>query len=72
MGTATLTQIAGSLRDGVTEVMLHPGTDNAVLIRDCLWDHDFEAELAAVTSSAVRDALTASGAEIINFRIYGN
>ena len=65
--TATLTQIAASLRDGVTEVMLHPGTDNAVLIRDCLWDHDFEAELAAVTSSAVRDALTASGAAAVNF-----
>ena len=70
--TATLTQIAGSLRDGVTEVMLHPGTDNAVLIRDCLWDHDFEAELAAISAPAVRGALAAASAEIVNFRIYGN
>ena len=69
---ATLTQIAGSLRDGVTEVMLHPGTDNAVLIRDCLWDHDFEAELSALSAPAVRTALAAAGAEIVNFRIYGN
>ena len=47
--------------------MLHPGTDNVVLIRDCLWDHDFEAELAAVCAPVVRDTLTASGAEIVNF-----
>ena len=70
--TATLTGIAASLRDGVTEVMLHPGTDNAVLIRDCLWDHDFEAELSALSAPAVRDALAAAGAEIVNFHIYGN
>ena len=69
---ATLTGIAASLRDGVTEVMLHPGTDNTVLIRDCLWDHDFEAELSALSAPTVRDALTAAGAEIVNFRIYGN
>ena len=70
--TGTLTQIAASLREGVTEVMLHPGTDNAVLIRDCLWNHDFEAELAALSAPAVRTALAAAGAEIVNFRIYGN
>ena len=69
---ATLTQIAAALRDGVTEVMLHPGTDNAVLIRDCLWDHDFEAELSALSAPAVRTTLAAAGAEIVNFRIYGN
>ena len=70
--TATLTGIAASLRGGVTEVMLHPGTDNAVLIRDCLWEHDFEAELSALSAPAVRTALAAAGAEIVNFRIYGN
>ena len=70
--TETLTQIAASLGDGVTEVMLHPGTDNAVLIRDCLWNHDFEAELAAVCAPGVHDVLAAAGAEIVNFRIYGD
>lgn len=72
VNTATLTEIAASLGEGATEVMLHPGTDNAVLIRDCLWDHDFEAELAALSAPAVRDALAVAGAEIVNFRIYGN
>lgn len=66
--TEALTQITANLKGGTTEVMLHPGTDNAVLIRDCLWNHDFEAELAAVCATVVRDTLTASGAEIVNFR----
>ena len=66
--TATLTRIAANLRDGTTEVMLHPGTDNAVLIRASFWEHDFEAELAAVCAPAVQDALAASGAAIESFR----
>lgn len=65
--TEALTQITANLKGGTTEVMLHPGTDNAVLIRDCLWNHDFEAELTAVCAPVVRDTLTASGAEIVNF-----
>ena len=65
---AELTRIADNLADGTTEVMLHPGTDNAVLMRDCLWEHDFEAELAAISAPAVREAIAARGAEIINFR----
>ena len=68
--TEALTQIAAGLGEGVTEVMLPPGTSNAVLIRDCLWNHDFEAELAAVCAPAVRDACAAAGAEIANFRTF--
>ena len=68
--TRALTKIAAQLKDGTTEVMLHPGTDNAVLIRDCLWEHDFEAEFAAVCAPAVQDALAASGAEIVNFHVF--
>ena len=70
--TATLTQIAAQLGNGVTEVMLHPGTDNETLIRDCLWEHDFEAELAAICAPAVRDALAAAGAEAVNFEAFAD
>ena len=70
--TATLTQITAGLGEGVTEVMLHPGTSNAVLVRDCLWEHDFEAELAAVCAPAVRDALAAAGAEVVNFEAFAD
>lgn len=66
--TSALTNIAVHLADGVTEVMLHPGTDNDVLVRDCLWAHDFEAELAAACAPLVQAALT--GAAVVNFRIY--
>mgnify|MGYP000953050392 FL=1 len=68
--TEALTAIASGLREAVTEVMLHPGTDNETLIRDCLWEHDFEAEFAAVCAPAVQDALAASGAEIVNFHVF--
>lgn len=66
--TRAFTEIAATLNDGTTEVMVHPGTDNAVLIRDCRWDHDFAAELAAVCAPEVTAALTAARAEIVNFR----
>ncbi len=67
--TAALCGIAASLGEGTTEVMVHPGTDNAVLIPDCRWDHDFEAELHAVCAPEVRAAL--ADAEPVNFRALG-
>ena len=66
--TAALTQIAAQLADGTTEVMLHPGTDSATLIRDCRWQHDFAAELVAACAPEVRAALAAKGADIVNFQ----
>lgn len=69
--TKTLCGIAASLGDGVTEVMMHPGTDNAALIPDCRWDHDFEAELRAVCAPDVRVALRAADAAPVNFRVFG-
>lgn len=68
VNTEALTQIAASLKNGTTEVMLHPGTNNAVLVRDCRWNHDFEAELAAVSAPAVRETLAAASAEAVSFR----
>ena len=68
--TAALAVIAAHLTGGTTEVMLHPGTDNDVLVRDCRWDHDFAAELAAVCAPAVQDAIAAAGAAPVNFRTY--
>ena len=65
--TGTLAKIAAELGEGTTEIMLHPGTDNEALRRDCLWDHDFEAELAAVCAPVVRSALDKAGAVSVNF-----
>ena len=65
---AHLLHIARTLRPGATEVMMHPGLANSVLIPACRWDHDFEAEMAAILSPKVKAALREKGAEVINFR----
>lgn len=60
-----------NLRDGTTEVMLHPGTDNKILQDFCEWDHDFEEELAAVTSPRVMNLLAEKNISAINFADLG-
>lgn len=56
-----------NLREGTTEVMLHPGTDNKILRDFCDWEHDFEEELAAVTSPKILSALAEKNISTINF-----
>lgn len=56
-----------NFREGTTEVMLHPGTDNKILQDFCQWEHDFEEELAAVTSPKVLNALAEKNISAINF-----
>ena len=61
-------KIIATLPQGCTEIMLHPGTNNTILQADCLWQHDFEAELAAITSPAILQLLQKKNVEITNFR----
>ena len=56
-----------NLREGTTEVMLHPGTDNKILQEFCHWEHNFQEELAAVTSPKVLDLLAEKRVAAINF-----
>lgn len=60
--------IVENLRPGVTEVMMHPGTDDSVLIRDCAWDHGFEAERSALLSAEIQSMLEKKQVGLINFR----
>ncbi|MBQ3452008.1 MAG: ChbG/HpnK family deacetylase [Selenomonadaceae bacterium] len=62
-----LLNLIENLREGTTEVMLHPGTDNKILQDFCHWEHDFEEELAAVTSKKILDALVEKNISVINF-----
>lgn len=55
------------LKDGTTEVMLHPGRSNEVLKDFCKWEHDFEAELDAVTSPKVLKLLADKNISAVNF-----
>lgn len=62
-----LLKLISNLRDGTTEIMLHPGTNNKILRDFCRWEHDFETELAAVTSPKVLAALDEKNISAINF-----
>ncbi len=59
-------------RSGVTEIMLHPGLDDAVLQADSHWDHSYETELAAVTDPANLELARELGVELGNFRIFAS
>lgn len=64
---ACLSSIIQQLQLGTTEIMMHPGTDNTVLRRDCAWNHDFEAELNAILSENNINQLKLEEIETINF-----
>lgn len=63
-----LIQTLRGLSAGTTEIMMHPGTKNAPLVEVCRWQHDFEAELAAILSPQVRAVLAEERIETVNFR----
>ena len=62
-----LREMAETMEDGTTEVMLHPGTDNGILIPSCEWEHDFEEELRAVTSKETMELLDKKHIVVGNF-----
>jgi len=62
-----LLHIIDDMKDGTLEVMLHPGTDNKVLQDYTGWQHDFEAELAAVTSPKILKLLEDKDISAVNF-----
>lgn len=55
------------LGEGTTEIMIHPGTDNKILIPATQWDHDFEGELAAATDLEILDLVREQGIQVGNF-----
>lgn len=63
-----LLHLIAHLPQGTTEVMMHPGMKNDVLQEDSGWQHDFEAELAAILSPRVGEALRKAEVELVNFR----
>ena len=62
-----LSKLLENLQEGTTEIMLHPGTDNKILQSYCDWEHDFEGELAAVTSPKILKMLEEKNISAINF-----
>lgn len=62
-----LLKIIENMREGTTEVMLHPGTDNEILQKFCDWEHDFVSELNSVTNPEILAALDKKNISAINF-----
>lgn len=55
------------LKDGVTEVMMHPATDNAAITAISNWKHDFITEFKASSSEKILKLLREKNIEIINY-----
>ena len=68
VGETHLRHIIETMKPGVTEVMMHPGADTAVLKKACRWEHDFEAERNAILSEDIAALLEAKQIEPVNFR----
>lgn len=62
-----LLALIDELPDGVTELMLHPGYDDAVLAAQDPYRHQREREIAALTSPAVRERLSRGDVRLVSF-----
>lgn len=69
-GQFTLAQwlkLIPTLRDGVTEVMVHPGADTDELQRQTGWGYHWDEELQALTHPALKLLLDSYHVELINY-----
>lgn len=64
---ASLREICSQLKEGTTEVMMHPGVSNRILKKETQWDHDYESELHAIVSPDVMAVLHKQHVKIGNF-----
>lgn len=63
-----LLAIIDRLPDGVSEIMTHPGGDDAALGAACGWGYSWQAELAALTSGEVTRRIAHRGIKLVTFR----
>lgn len=62
-----LLDIANVLKNGTTEVMVHPGDDDVLLGKECGWQHNFQEELEAVMSPKVCKLLESKEIKLATF-----
>jgi hopanoid biosynthesis associated protein HpnK len=67
-----LQNIITSLPDGISEVMMHPASNDKTLKDLYTWDYHWEAELAAVTSVSIRRCIEEKKVALISFRELGH
>ena len=63
-----LLNIIDALPDGISEIMMHPGTNNVVLNNSYHWNYHGQEELAAVTSEHLRNRLADQKISLISFK----
>jgi len=62
-----LLTIIDQLPNGVSEIMIHPGSDDTILKEQFNWNYNWQAELAAVTSKNVLRRLAEMKIQSISF-----
>lgn len=67
-----LLRILEAIPDGVSEIMMHPGIDNALLRQTFGWPYHWQQELDAVTSYTVRGKLNDRNIKLISFKELAN
>ena len=60
--------VLAHLREGVSELMCHPGHPDEALVSGSSYAREREQEIAALCDPAVRESLAADGIELITFR----
>lgn len=63
-----LLNIIDTLPDGISEIMMHPGTNNEELNNSYSWNYHGQEELAAVTSDNLRRRLTDKKITLLSFK----
>lgn len=67
MDERILLQIINNMSDGVTEVMIHPGIDEAMLSKTFNWGYHWQQELQAVISKQVISRLQRENIQLASF-----
>ncbi len=63
-----LLHIIDNLPEGISEIMMHPGTDESILHTIYNWGYHWQAELSAATSSKVSQHIAKHKIQLISFR----
>ncbi len=63
-----LLRILSALPEGISEIMMHPGTNDSILQTMYNWNYHWQAELSAVTSPKVHQHITNHHIQLISFR----
>lgn len=63
-----LVRLLDRLREGDNEIVTHPGLDPGQLPQNPAWRYAWEAELAALLSPRVREAIAKRGIQLVSYR----